>query len=159
MQQEGSDEMVLEDSYITIAWLVLLIILLVVEIITVGLTSIWAAGGALVSLILNILKFPFLVQVIAFFAVTFLLLFFTRPFAVKCINSRREKTNYEGIIGKTIRIAERVDNISQTGMAVVNGQEWTVRSEKDEEILEAGTIAKVVDISGVKLIVRRYKEV
>ena len=158
MQQEGSDEMVLEDSYITIAWLVLLIILLVVEIITVGLTSIWAAGGALVALILNILKVPFLVQVIAFFAVTFLLLFFTRPFAVKCINSRREKTNYEGIIGKTIRIAERVDNISQTGMAVVNGQEWTVRSEKDEEILEAGTIAKVINISGVKLIVRRYEE-
>lgn len=158
MQQEGSDEMVLEDSYITIAWLVLLIILLVVEIITVGLTSIWAAGGALVALILNILKFPFLVQAVAFFAVTFLLLFFTRPFAVKCINSRREKTNYEGIIGKTIRIAERVDNISQTGMAVVNGQEWTVRSEKDEEILEAGTIAKVINISGVKLIVRRYEE-
>ena len=45
MQQEGSDEMVLEDSYITIAWLVLLIILLVVEIITVGLTSIWAADS------------------------------------------------------------------------------------------------------------------
>ena len=65
--------MVLEDSYITIAWLVLLIILLVVEIITVGLTSIWAAGGALVALSLNILKFPFLVQVLAFFAVTFLL--------------------------------------------------------------------------------------
>ena len=75
-----------------------------------------------------------------------------------CINSRREKTNYEGIIGKTIRIAERVDNMSQTGMAVVNGQEWTVRSEKDEEILEAGTIAKVINISGVKLIVRRYEE-
>lgn len=150
--------MVLEDSYITIAWLVLLIILLVVEIITVGLTSIWAAGGALAALILNILEFPFLVQVVAFFAVTFLLLFFTRPFAVKYINSRREKTNYEGIIGKTIRIAERVDNMSQTGMAVVNGQEWTVRSEKDEEILEAGTIAKVINISGVKLIVRRYEE-
>ena len=149
----------IQENYMTVVWLILLILLLLVEIITVGLTSIWAAGGALVALILNILKFPFLVQVVAFFAVTFLLLFFTRPFAVKCINSRREKTNYEGIIGKTIRIAERVDNMSQTGMAVVNGQEWTVRSEKDEEILEAGTIAKVVDISGVKLIVRRYKEV
>ena len=150
--------MAIQDSYITIAWLVLLIILLVVEIITVGLTSIWAAGGALIALILNVLELPLIVQIIAFFAVTFLLLFFTRPFAVKCINSRREKTNYEGIIGKTIRIAETVDNMNQRGMAVVNGQEWTVRSEKDEEILEAGTIAKVVNISGVKLIVRRYEE-
>ena len=156
--QEGSDEMTLKDSCITIAWLVLLIILLIVEIITVGLTSIWAAGGALAALILNILEFPIVVQVIVFFVVTFLLLFFTRPFAVKCINSRREKTNCEGIIGKTIRIAETVDNMSQTGMAVVNGQEWTVRAQEDEEILEAGTIAKVVNISGVKLIVRRYEE-
>lgn len=150
--------MVIQDSYITIAWLVLLIVLLVIEIITVGLTSIWAAGGALVALILNIINVPFVGQVIAFFAVTFVLLFFTRPFAVKFINTQREKTNYEGIIGKTIRIAEKVDNMSQTGMAVVNGQEWTVRAEKDEDILDVGTIAKVVNISGVKLIVKKEEE-
>lgn len=148
----------IKDSYITIAWLVLLIILLVIEIITVGLTSIWAAGGALAALILNLLNVSFVLQVIAFFAVTFVLLYFTRPFAVRFINSKREKTNYEGIIGKTIRIADRVDNMSQTGRAVVNGQEWTVRSEKDEEILEPGTIAKVINITGVKLIVKKYEE-
>ena len=121
--------MVIQDSYITIAWLVFLIILLIVEIITVGLTSIWAAGGALAALILNILGLSLMWQVAAFFAVTFVLLIFTRPFAVRFINTQREKTNYEGIIGKTIRITERVDNIRQTGMANVNGQEWTVRAE------------------------------
>ena len=47
--------MIMQDSYITIAWLALLIILLIIEIITVGLTSIWAAGGALAALLLNIL--------------------------------------------------------------------------------------------------------
>ncbi|GAA6491665.1 MAG TPA: NfeD family protein [Candidatus Bariatricus faecipullorum] len=146
------------DSYTTIAWLALLIVLLVIEIITVGLTSIWAAGGALVALLLNIAGVSLLWQVIAFFVVTFVLLVFTRPFAVRFINSRREKTNYEGIIGKTIRIVERVDNLSQTGMAVVNGQEWTVRSEDDAVILEPGTIAKVTGISGVKLIVKKYEE-
>ena len=77
---------------------------------------------------------------------------------MKFINTQREKTNYEGIIGKTIRIAERVDNIRQTGMAVVNGQEWTVRAQEDQEILEPETLAKVVNISGVKLIVRKYEE-
>lgn len=148
----------LKDSYITIAWLILLIVLLIIEIITVGLTSIWAAGGALAALILNILGISIVIQVVVFFVVTFVLLFFTRPFAMKYINTRREKTNYEGIIGKTIRIAEQVDNISQTGMAVVNGQEWTVRSENDDVILEPGTIAKVVNISGVKLIVKKYEE-
>ncbi len=150
--------MIMKESYITIAWLVLLIILLIIEIITIGLTSIWAAGGALAALILNILGVPLLWQVVVFFAVTFVLLCFTRPFAVRFINNQREKTNYEGIIGKTIRIAETVDNISQSGMAVVNGQEWTVRAEKEDEILEPGTLAKVVNISGVKLIVRKYEE-
>ena len=120
--------MVMQDSYITIAWLGLLILLLIIEIITVGLTSIWAAGGALAALILNILGLSLVWQIVAFFVVTFVLLIFTRPFAVRFINTQREKTNYEGIIGKTIRIAERVDNIRQTGMAVVNGQEWTVRA-------------------------------
>lgn len=150
--------MVMQDSYITIAWLGLLIILLIIEIITVGLTSIWAAGGALAALILNILGLSLVWQIVAFFVVTFVLLIFTRPFAVRFINTQREKTNYEGIIGKTIRIAERVDNIRQTGMAVVNGQEWTVRAQEDQEILEPETLAKVVDISGVKLIVRKYEE-
>lgn len=148
----------MQDSYITIVWLALLIILLIIEIITVGLTSIWAAGGALAALILNILGVPLAGQIIVFFVVTFVLLYFTRPFAVKYINTQRVKTNYEGIIGKTIRIAETVDNISQTGMAVVNGQEWTVRAEKDEDILEPDTLAKVVNIEGVKLIVRKYEE-
>ena len=150
--------MVIQDSYITIAWLGLLIILLIIEIITVGLTSIWAAGGALAALVLNILGLSLVWQVIAFFVVTFVLLIFTRPFAVRFINTQREKTNYEGIIGKTIRIAERVDNIRQTGMAVVNGQEWTVRAEEEQEILEPETLAKVVNISGVKLIVKKYEE-
>lgn len=148
----------IKDSYITLAWLILLIVLLIIEIITVGLTSIWAAGGALAALILNLLNVSIVWQVVVFFVVTFVLLYFTRPFAVRFINTKREKTNYEGIIGKTIRIADRVDNMSQTGRAVVNGQEWTVRSEKDEEILEPGTIAKVVNISGVKLIVKKYEE-
>ena len=143
-----------QDGYITVAWLVFLVVLLVIEIITVGLTTIWGAGGALAALILNILDVPFA----AFVVVSVILLVFTRPFAMRFINTRRLKTNYEGIIGKTIRISQKVDNIGQTGMAVVNGTEWTVRSEQDDVILDPGTLAKVVNISGVKLIVKKYEE-
>ena len=148
----------LQENCMTLVWLVLLILFLVVEIITVGLASIWAAGGALVAMLLSLLHIPTGWQIAAFLLVTAILLYFTRPFAMKIINSKREKTNYEGIIGKTIRIVERVDNIAQTGMAVVNGQEWTVRGANDDDILEAGTLAKVVNISGVKLIVKKYEE-
>ena len=139
-------------------WLALLIIFLVVELITVGLTSIWLAGGALVALLFSVIGLDLVWQVVAFFVVSFLLLFFTRPFAMKYINARHEKTNYEGIVGKVVRITERVDNLQQTGHAVVNGMDWTARSEDDEEVLEVDSLAKVVEISGVKLIVKKYEE-
>ena len=139
-------------------WLGLLIVFLVIEIITVGLTSVWLAGGALAALLLNIAGLNLIWQVGAFFVVSFLLLFFTRPFAVKYINAHHEKTNYEGVIGKIVRVTETVDNLAQTGTAVVNGLEWTATAEKDEDILEPGTLAKVVSISGVKLIVKKYEE-
>ena len=54
-----------------------------------------------------------------------------------------------------IRITERVSNLDQTGMAVVNGQEWTVRTRDDREIIEQGAYARVLEISGVKLIVEK----
>ena len=97
-------------------------------------------------------------QIGAFLVVSFTMLVFTRPFVVKYINSHHEKTNYEGIIGKVVRITEKVDNLQQTGTAVVNGLEWTTRAERDDVILDPGDLAKVVNISGVKLIVKKYEE-
>ena len=149
----------MNETYIMFTWLVLVIVLLLIEIATVGLTSIWAAGGALVALILNIMHVSLIWQMAAFFVVTALLLYFTRPFAIRTLNSRTEKTNYESVIGKVVRVEERVDNLSQTGRASVDGQEWTVRSESDEIIYEAGEMVKVVSVEGVKLIVKKESEV
>lgn len=73
----------------------------------------------------------------------------------KYINSRTQRTNADRIIGETIRITERVSNMDQTGMAVVNGQEWTVRTRDDRETIEQGAYARVLEISGVKLIVEK----
>lgn len=139
-------------------WLSLLILFLIIEIATVGLTTIWMAGGALVALILELAGVNIWWQIWAFLIVSFILLVFTRPFAAKYINSHHEKTNYEGIIGKVVRITERVDNLQETGTAIVNGLEWTTRTEQNGEVLQPGDLAKVVNISGVKLIVRKYEE-
>lgn len=150
--------MFMNETYIMFTWLALVIVLLLIEIATVGLTCIWAAGGALIALLLNIMHVPFIWQVVAFFVVTALLLYFTRPFAIKMLNSRTEKTNYESVIGKVVRVEERVDNLSQTGRASVDGQEWTVRSVSDEEIYEVGELVKIINVEGVKLIVKRESE-
>ena len=138
--------------------LVACVIFIGIEAGTMALTTIWFAGGSLAALLANILGADIPIQVLVFIAVSCILLIFTRPWAVKHLNKKRVKTNYESEIGKVIKLTERVDNINQTGKSVVNGQEWTVRSKDDGEILEEGTLAKVVAVSGVKLIVEKYKE-
>lgn len=142
----------------SIFWLVLMVLCIVAEIATVGLVSIWFAGGSFIACFLAMANIHIVIQVIVFLAVSLLLLFVTQPLAKKWLNKDRARTNYEGIIGKVVRVTERVDNINETGTALVNGQEWTARSKNDKIILEQGEVAQVVNISGVKLILTKYQD-
>lgn len=136
-------------------WLVLLVVFIAAELVTVGLISIWFAAGALVALILAALGAGSPIQIVVFFVVSVALLCVTRSFARDYINPRTQKTNLDSIVGEHIRIEERVSNTDQTGMAVVRGQEWTVRAADEKEIIESGEFAEVVAISGVKLMVKK----
>ena len=135
------------------AWMALVIIFLVVELVTVGLTTIWLAGGAFVAFILAAVGAGFWVQLIAFFAVSFVLIYFTRPFAVKYLNPRRTRTNSEELIGEIVKVTARIDNRAAEGTALAKGLEWSARAVSDDMIIEKDTLVKVIRIEGVKLIV------
>ncbi|WP_310605127.1 NfeD family protein [Anaerosporobacter sp.] len=136
-------------------WLIAVAVLLIIEITTLGLTTIWFAGGALVAFVASIMGVNYLVQFILFVVVSVILLCFTRPIAVRYFNNHRARTNYESIIGMTAKVTSTIDNFNQTGSANVNGQEWTARAEREDDIIEPGTQVKIVAIKGVKLIVVR----
>lgn len=153
-----ADILTLSPSMLNLIWIGLFIILLLIEIFTVGLTTIWFAIGALAAAGVNTLGADLIIQIIVFLAVSVILMIFTRPWAVKHLNQNRLKTNYESKIGEIIKITERVDNLKQTGKSIVDGQEWTVRSQNNNEILEKDELAKVIAVSGVKLIVEKYEE-
>lgn len=138
-----------------LVWLILIILFIVGELATVGLTSIWFAVGALVALISAFFGAPFGLQIVLFIAVSLIALAATRPLANKFINRKVQSTNAQSLIGQEIRIKEQVSNIDQTGMAVVQGQEWTVRSADDDVIIAQGELARIKSISGVKLIVEK----
>ena len=142
----------------TMVWLAAMIILIIIEIVTVGLTTIWFAIGALVAIIVSMLGGGIILQMTVFLFISLGMLIFTRPLAMRYINNTRTRTNYEGIIGKVVRITQDVDNIAEKGCAVVNGQEWTVRAVNVRSRIAAGSLAKVVDIKGVRLIVEKYEE-
>ena len=139
-------------------WLVLAIVFAAVELATVGLVSIWFAAGAFAALLVAVLHGNLILQVIVFLAVSIVLLVSTRSWAKKYLNSKIQKTNVDSVIGEKTRLTERVSNLDQTGKAVVLGQEWTARAANDNEIIEQGELVEVVAVSGVKLIVKRFKE-
>lgn len=142
-----------------IFWIGLIILFLIVEIITVGLTSIWFAGGALAAVIAERTGGPIWFQVVLFFAVSFVLLYFTRPWAMKFVKPKNVKTNYEEVEGKTVRVTRRVDNIAGTGTVVYNGMEWSARTAEDGSVLEEGELAEVTEVQGVKLILKKVEKV
>ena len=109
-------------------WLAAMIILIVIEIVTVGLTTIWFAIGALVAILyLRWVEGGFC-KLRCFWQFHLECWFSQDLLPFKYINSSRTKTNYEGIIGKVVRITRDVNNLGESGSAVVNGQEWTVRA-------------------------------
>ena len=81
------------------------------------------------------------------------LLFLTRPLAVKYLNKGAVHTNADSLIGKEAVVTEKIDNLKSTGAVQVNGQVWTARSVNPEHSIEKDEIVMVRAIEGVKLIV------
>lgn len=134
-------------------WLVIVVVMAIIEIITLGLTTIWFAGGALVAFIASLFGAGLPVQIVLFIVVSFLLLAFTRPFAVKFVNKDRTRTNAESLIGKNAIVLSDINNLKAEGMVSVNGQEWTARTV-DDTIIAKDAVVEIVQIKGVKLIVK-----
>lgn len=136
-----------------IFWLFIVIVMAIIEIITLGLTTIWFAGGALVAFIASLLGANLVVQVVLFIVVSLVLLAVTRPLAVKFFNKGRESTNAESLIGSRAVVKQEIDNLNARGMVSVNGQEWTARAFEDK-IIPQGATVEIIEISGVKLLVK-----
>ena len=140
----------------TVIWLSLFVLFLVIEIITMGLTTIWFAGGALVAFLVAVLGLG--VQIIIFVIVSLALLAVTRPFAMKYFNQERQKTGAELLIGQKALVIEEIDTLSSKGRVEVRGQEWAAKTDAPEGKIPKNAIVVVEGIQGVKLIVRNGEE-
>lgn len=142
----------------TMYWLVLFVILLIIEILTMGLTTIWFAGGALIAFVSGVLGFGTIVQMIVFVVVSVILLIVTRPIAVKYFNKERQKTNAESLIGQQALVLEDIDTLQSKGRVEINGQEWSAKTDEPDGRIEKNTVVVIDGIQGVKLIVRAREE-
>ena len=140
-------------SEMMILWLIVLVVTIAIEAATMGLTTIWFSGGALTAVIVELLNGGIWMQIIVFLVISLVLLFYTRPIAVKHFNKEREKTNLDSVIGKTAVVTIPIHNLKETGQVMLDGKEWTARSNDSTKQIEKEALVKVISIKGVKLIV------
>lgn len=133
-------------------WLIALIVLLVGEAITIGLTFVWFAVGALGALIVSVLGGALWLQVVVFLALSGVTLALARPVFARFLKTSHAATNADRVIGQTALVTEDIDNVEGKGLVVISGQVWSARSERGVAI-PAGTQVRVLRIEGVKVYV------
>lgn len=134
----------------SIVWLIILAVMIIIEIATLGLTTIWFGIGAAV---VSGLGYGIWGQLGVFAVLSVIAMALCRPFAVKYLNREKEKTNIDEVVGKTAVVSKQINNEMATGEVTLNGMDWTARSE-DGSVIEEGKRVTVVSVQGVKLIVK-----
>ncbi len=134
-------------------WLILLVALVTGEAITVGLTFIWFAVGAMGGLLVAVLNGPVWLQIVVFLALSALTLILVRPAAAKLLTPGISPTNADRVLSQIALVTEEINNIAETGQVKLFGQVWTARSENGE-VIPAQSRVRILRIEGVKVFVK-----
>ena len=138
----------------TFIWLAVVILLSIVEVMTINLTTIWFVISGLASLGLSFFNYDFSVQFGTFTILGVILLITTRKWLQEKLNHHKESTNLDRVIGMTGLVTENI-NKNKPGEVKVDGKRWTAVSE---EKIDVNSIVKILNIDGVKLIVKKEEE-
>ena len=133
-------------------WLIALIVLVVLEAATVGLTFLWFAVGAFGALVLSMLGVSVWVQIAVFLGLSAAALVLVRPMAARLFRTGVSRTNADRILGQTARVTEEINNLTPSGQVTISGQVWTARSEGGE-VIPVQSKVRILRIEGVKVIV------
>lgn len=136
-----------------VCWLTVFVVLLLLELCTVNLVSIWFAIGAFVSFFVSFFIDNIIVQMVVFIIVSIITLLVTKPF-VKKVKSNKTLTNLDRVIGMEAVVTEDISKF-HVGEVRVDGKRWSAKSS--EELIK-GEVVLVEKIDGVKLIVKKKED-
>lgn len=138
-----------------IFWLIVAGIFFIIEMATIGFLVFWLGIGALLAMLTSFITNSILIQSIVFVVTSTLLLIFTRPLVNKFIKIPKEiKTNAYSIIGKKGIVISKINNIDGSGQIKIDGDVWSAKSI-DEDDIEKNTEIEIVEIDGVKAVVKK----
>lgn len=144
-------------TFAIVFWSILLVAAVIAEFGTQQLVSIWFAAGSIVALITAAVGGSEIVQLVVFTAVSLVLLIFTRPILQKFLRFEIRDTNAKADLGKNAVVIQEIDPQKGTGRARLGDVEWRAVSS-DSCIIQVGSVVKVLDIDGTRLIVESATE-
>ncbi len=135
-------------------WLVIFIVLVIVELLTINLVTIWFAIAAVFALLVDIITGNTMLEIIVFTVSSFLLLLLTKPLIKKLKVKKIEATNLDMVINKVGIVTEDILD-DKIGEVKVLGKKWSAYS--DTKVLK-GERVKILSIDGVRLKVEKMGE-
>ncbi len=135
-------------------WLILFVVLIVLEMATVNLVSIWFAIASLVAAIISIFTENTMIQLAGFILTSVITLVLTKPLVKKLRGKGIVPTNLDRVIGKVGMVTEEITKL-EPGEVKVDGKRWSAISTKK---ISVGKKVEVLSIEGVKLHVKEVKE-
>ena len=138
----------------TFTWMIIFIALVLLELATVNLVSIWFALGALATFVLSIWVDNATWQIALFVLVSFISLLLTRSFVNKIRGGKVVPTNLDRVIGQIGLVTEEINKL-EPGEVKVDGKRWSAVSSKK---IKVGSKVEILSIDGVKLNVKEIKE-
>ena len=145
-------------DYMLWVWIGVVAISLIVEAISMDMTSIWFAVGGLFSLILcAIVPNQIVWQVAVFLVISALCIIFLRKIARRLLFQKPTvATNIDKMIGAHTKLLEPIKE-DVPGTIKINGIVWTAVCVDNQEI-KSDTEVEIVQIEGNKMIVKPYIE-
>ena len=139
-------------------WLIAAGIFFIIEMATIGLLVFWLGIGSLLAMVTSFFVESIIVQFVVFLVTSTLLIIFTRPLVNKFVKVPKEiKTNAYSIIGKKGIVTSKINNIEGSGQIKIDGEVWSAKS-LDEEEIEKNTEIEIVEIDGVKAVVKKVTD-
>ena len=135
-------------------WLIIFIVLIITELLTINLVTIWFAFGALLALVVEVSFSNIVLDIITFVITSFLLIILTKPIIGRLKVKKVEATNLDMVINKIGIVTEDIKQ-DKIGEVKVLGKRWSAYSnteiKKDEKV-------EALRIEGAKIIVKREEK-
>ena len=138
-------------------WLILAGVFLIGEVMTAGFLIFWLSIGSLIAMIVSFFTDSIIIQTSIFVISSVILIFATKPLVKKFAKVETVLTNAKSLIGKKGIVTVDIDSIKSTGQVKIDGEIWSAIGE-DETDIPKGAEIEVLEIKGVKVIVRPIKQ-